>query len=84
MICSHREVSSLDKVSEVFYGEVHCQKFTVKSAVTGLGGGGGGGASFLEKYAIGCQTPSTCCCNTAPTAVSEASDMMQVGENGLG
>ena len=33
---------------------------------------------------MGHQAPSMCCCNTAPTAVSEASVVMVVSASGLG
>ena len=37
----------------------------------------------LEKYAMGCQSPSMCCCKTPPTATSEASVLIHVGASAL-
>lgn len=42
------------------------------------------GHTFLEKYDSGCHLPSICCFRTAPTALSDASDMIHIGANGFG
>jgi len=42
------------------------------------------GVIFLEKKEIGCQAPLLCCWRTAPTAVSDASVIRQVGASGVG
>ena len=41
------------------------------------------GFIFLEKE-MGCQAPLMCCWRMAPTTVSEASVIRQVGASGLG
>ena len=63
----------------VFDGEVYSQQFSVKRTIASLSW-----SQLPGEKEIGCQSPSMCCWRTAPTAVSEASVMRQVGASGLG
>ena len=37
MICEHVKVTSFNEVSEVFHGQIHCEEFTVESAIPHFG-----------------------------------------------
>ena len=42
------------------------------------------GVILREKNEMGCHVPCICCCSTAPTAISDASVIRQVGASGMG
>ena len=76
MVCEDMKVTSFQEVSEMFDSEVDSEQFPMYLVSAGF--------ILLEKKEIGCHAPLMCCCNTAPTAVSEASVVRHVGASGLG
>ena len=60
------------------------ERYTASSSLSNVLYRVSAGFIFLEKKEMGCQAPLMCCWRTAPTAVSEASVIRQVGASGLG
>ena len=68
MISDDVKISTFEKVSKVFNGQID-----------GCAVPSSDGLSFLEKNEMGCHCPLTYCWRTAPTAESDASVIRLVG-----